>query len=139
MAFFTDAIICQHFLQETQVLHIFVRLKTLVLFFICFLAFYEFQCLLYKNTFVLTFIMGISYFVLAWRRLKTIKLKQSMFFYQPPVSFFVFNFNSRKTKQIVSSSCYNLALLPIVTPGIRKRNSASNYVLILENYSIFTS
>ena len=79
MAFFTDAIICQHFLQETQVLHIFVRLKTLVLFFICFLAFCEFQCLLYKNTFFLTFIMGISYFVLACRRLKTIKLNKVCF------------------------------------------------------------
>ena len=78
--FFIDVIICQYFLQETYLLLVFVRLKTLVLFFLCFLAFCEFQCLFYKNTFVLTFFMGMFYFILIWKGLKTIRLKMILMF-----------------------------------------------------------
>ena len=39
----------------------------------------EFKCLFYNSTFVLTFIMGIIYFILAWRDLKTIKLQKRFF------------------------------------------------------------
>ena len=62
---------------------VFIRLQTLVLFFLCFSAFCEFQCLFCKKTFVLTFSMGIFYFILVWRGVKSIKLKKHAFFYRP--------------------------------------------------------
>ena len=43
-------------------------------------TFYEFQCLFCKSTSVLTFIIGIFYFILAWRGLKTLKLKKMKLF-----------------------------------------------------------
>ena len=58
---FTEVIIYKYFLQETQLLLVSVRLQTLVLFFLCFSGFCEFQCPFYKNT------IGIFYFILAWR------------------------------------------------------------------------
>ena len=58
---------------------LFVGLHSLALFFLCFSAFCKLQCLCYKNTFVLTFIMRIFYFILAWRW-KTVKLKKIHFF-----------------------------------------------------------
>ena len=48
-------------------------------FFLCFLTFYELQCLFYKNHFVSTFIIGIFCFILAGSGLKT-KLKKCSFF-----------------------------------------------------------
>ena len=42
MTFFIDAIICQHFLQETYIFLSFVRLETLALHFLCFLDLYDF-------------------------------------------------------------------------------------------------
>ena len=77
---FTDVIICQCFLQESYLYLFLVRLKTLDLFFLCFLAFCEFQCLFYKNTFVSTFFMGMFYFILIWKGLKTIRLKMILMF-----------------------------------------------------------
>ena len=53
---FNEVIIYQHFQQVT--------LQTLVVFFICFSTFCEFQCHFYRNTFVLTFI--IKYFTSFW-------------------------------------------------------------------------
>ena len=66
MTFFTEVII-QYFLQVTELLLVFVRLQTLVLFFLCFLAFCEFQCHFYDTAsfnyvLVLTFIKGIFHF-----------------------------------------------------------------------------
>ena len=55
-----------------------VTLKTLVLLFLFCSTFYDFQYLFYKNTFVLTFIMGILYY-LPWRELKSIKIKNDFF------------------------------------------------------------
>ena len=81
--FYSKVIIYQHFLQETQLLLVFVRLKTLVLFFLCFSPFCEFQCPFHKNTFALTCLMGMFYFILVWWGLKSIKLKKSLFF--PPI------------------------------------------------------
>ena len=81
--FYSKVIICQHFLQETYLLLVFVRLKTLVLFFLCFSPFCEFQCPFHKNTFALTYLMGMFYFILVWWGLKSIKLKKSLFF--PPI------------------------------------------------------
>ena len=46
----------------------------IIIIFFCFSAFCEFQCPFYKNTFVLTFIVGIFYFISVWRGLKSIKL-----------------------------------------------------------------
>ena len=77
---FTDNIRYQRLLQETWLLLAFVRLKTLVLFFLWFPAFCELQCLFYKNNFVLTVAMEIFYFVLAYSGLKIIKLKRCFFF-----------------------------------------------------------
>ena len=57
MTFFTEAIIYQHFQQVTYLPIDFVKLQTLVVFFLCFSAFSEFQCHFHKNTFFLTFIM----------------------------------------------------------------------------------
>ena len=57
----------------------FVRFQTLVLLFLCFSAFCEFQCHFYDNTFALTFIMGMFYFILVWWGLE---LKS--FFFQIP-------------------------------------------------------
>ena len=56
------------FCRKLKFYLLFVRLHTLALFFLYFSAFYEFQCLFYKNIFVLTFIMGIFYLTLTWRR-----------------------------------------------------------------------
>ena len=50
-----------------------------LLFFSFFSEFSEFQCLFYKNTFFMTFIMEKVYSILAWRWLKTIELKKSFF------------------------------------------------------------
>ena len=47
--------------------------------FFCFPAFREFQCHFYKSTFILTFIMGIFYFILICWGLKLIKLKKCFF------------------------------------------------------------
>ena len=58
----------------------FVKSQTLALFFLCFSAFCKCLCLLCKNTFVSTFILGKFCFTLTWRGLKTIKLKKNMFF-----------------------------------------------------------
>ena len=93
----TDVIKYQHFLQETWPLLTFVRLKSLVLFLLCFLAFCEFSCFFYKSTFVSTFTMETFYFILAWKGLKTIKLKK-MFFFQP-------TFNKSAIKINKSSFC----------------------------------
>ena len=62
--FFTEVIIYQHLQQVTYLLLAFVRLEILVLFFLCFMNFCESQCHFYNNTFILTFIMGIFYFIL---------------------------------------------------------------------------
>ena len=62
--FFTEVIIYQHFQQVTYHLLVFVRLQTLVVYFLCFLAFCEFQCHFYKKTFVLTFVM--KYYTSFW-------------------------------------------------------------------------
>ena len=48
---------------------VFVRLQTLVLFFLSSPGFCEFQCPFCKNT----FIKGMFYFKLVWRKLKSIK------------------------------------------------------------------
>ena len=56
VTFFTH-MIYQHFLQETSLSIDFVRLQTLVLFFLCFPTFCKFKCLFYNNTFVLIFIL----------------------------------------------------------------------------------
>ena len=59
-----------------------VRFQTLVLLFFCFYfsAFCKFQYHCYKKMFLLTFIIRVFYFALVWRRLKSIKLKKSIFF-----------------------------------------------------------
>ena len=62
--FFTEAIIYQHVQQVTYHLLVFVRLQTLVVYFLCFLAFCEFQCHFYIKTFVLTFVM--KYYTSFW-------------------------------------------------------------------------
>ena len=65
----------------------FVKSQTLALFFLCFSAFCKCLCLLCKNTFVSTFILGKFCFTLTWRGLKTIKLKKIyVFFYQTPTN-----------------------------------------------------
>ena len=64
MTLFTEVIIYQHFQQVSWLLLAFVRLQTLVQFFLCFSAFCQFPCHFYENSFVLTFIMGIFYFIL---------------------------------------------------------------------------
>ena len=48
-------------------------------FFFCFSVFCEFQYHFYKNIFGLTFIMGISYFILVWRELTFIQRKKLFF------------------------------------------------------------
>ena len=75
MKFFTGAIKCPHFLPETYHFFVFVGLKALVLFYLCFSSFYEFQCFFHKNSSVLTFIIGLFYFILAWSGLKSVRLK----------------------------------------------------------------
>ena len=78
MIFFAEVIIYQFFRQETWFLLVFVTLQILVLFFLCFSAFSEFQCA-FCNTFVLTFITGIFYLILVCRVLKSIQLKENVF------------------------------------------------------------
>ena len=64
MTFITKVIIYQHFQQVTYLLLVFVRVQTLVVFFLCFSAFCKFQFHFYQTTFVLTFIM--KYFTSSW-------------------------------------------------------------------------
>ena len=61
MIFFTEVIIYHQFLQVTYFLLAFVRLQT----------------------FVLTYVMGIFYFILVWRGLKSVKFKKNVFFFIP--------------------------------------------------------
>ena len=57
----------------------FCWIANFIFILLCFSAFCKFQSLFYKNIFVLTFIMGILYFILVWRGLKNIKLKRCFF------------------------------------------------------------
>ena len=82
--FFTEVIICQYLLEVTLLLLVFVTMETLIKIFLCFSAFWEFQYHFCKNTFVLTFVMGIFYFILVWRLLKSIKFLKNVFSYPPP-------------------------------------------------------
>ena len=66
MTFFTEGIIYQHFQQATYLLLVIVRLQTLVIFFLCLLAFSKFQCPFYQSTFVLTFMKYFKSFWFGW-------------------------------------------------------------------------
>ena len=68
-------------IRKKHLVTIFVRLQSLDLFFLCFSAFLRVPMSFF--TFVSTFIMGIIYFILAWKGVKTIKLKKMFFFYSP--------------------------------------------------------
>ena len=57
----------------------FCWIANFIFILLCFSAFCKFQSLFYKNIFVLTFIMGIFYFILVWRGLKNIKSKWCFF------------------------------------------------------------
>ena len=81
MMFFNNVIIYQHFLQEIELLLVFVRLQTLVLFFHCFLAFCKFQ----KHFFINMYYGNISLqFGLVVVEIH--KIKEMLFFYQPPTN-----------------------------------------------------
>ena len=66
-------------------LTVLVRLQTLVVFFVYFSAFCEFQCHFYQNTFVLTFIMKyLLYFGI--KGVEIHKIWKMVFFYSPPTN-----------------------------------------------------
>ena len=68
VTFFTDVII--FYKKKKKFLLAFVRFQTSSIFSLLF--FFRPQWLFSKNTFVLTFIMGMFYFIAVWRELKSI-------------------------------------------------------------------
>ena len=82
---FTEVIINQHFLQETSLSCFFLRLQTLVLFFLCFSVFARFNLFL-EEQFLLNIYYGSVLLHFGLYGVKIHKIYNKCFFYPPPIN-----------------------------------------------------